>query len=584
MIGYVCKYTPLEMFESMGAEMVRIQPQAADQSRADALLHPNMCSFVKAALEDALTRDYEGIVLTTCCDSVRRLYDALKDQLPGRFIYILDVPRKVNEFSAGIFRDNIARMIRSYEDFSGKSFDQSSFLEIMKRRAAAASLSGAPRRDDRLRVGLAGVRCSQGIKNLLEDHGVQILFDMTCTGLKRRFPSFEGREGQEEPGRTLYDYAWDLLNQVPCMRMVKASGRQRYMEGFSDRLDGIICHTVKFCDMYAFEYNAIKESMDLPVLLVDTDLTAQSEGQIRTRIEAFLESLKTARRDKEGLAGAAGAVRNESGRPPRPAGGGGRAMYVLGVDSGSTSTNAVIMDGDRKIVAFDVIRTGAKSGDSARKALENVLEKAGIARSDLAGIVSTGYGRVSIPYADENVTEISCHGRGAHYFNPAVRTVLDIGGQDSKAISLNEKGDVVDFVMNDKCAAGTGRFLEAMARTLEIGVDQLGPVYMNWKENIEITSMCTVFAESEVISLIARNKEIADIAHGIHGAIAGKAFSLLKRVGLKDEFMMTGGVALNEGVVKAVEERVGSRLFICDQPEIVGAVGAALFALEKYAG
>ena len=116
MIGYVCKYTPLEMFESMGAEMVRIQPQAADQSRADALLHPNMCSFVKAALEDALTRDYEGIVLTTCCDSVRRLYDALKDQLPGRFIYILDVPRKVNEFSAGIFRDNIARMIRSYED------------------------------------------------------------------------------------------------------------------------------------------------------------------------------------------------------------------------------------------------------------------------------------------------------------------------------------------------------------------------------------------------------------------------------------------------------------------------------------
>ena len=183
--------------------------------------------------------------------------------------------------------------------------------------------------------------------------------------------------------------------------------------------------------------------------------------------------------------------------------------------------------------------------------------------------------------ADENVTEISCHGKGAHYLNPEIRTILDIGGQDSKAIHLNEKGDVTDFVMNDKCAAGTGRFLEMMARSLEISIDELGPVSLQSKENIEISSMCSVFAESEVISLIAQNKEIADIAHGIHKAIAGKAMSLLKRVGLNPGYMMTGGVAKNPGVVAVLEEQLGEKLHIYEEPEIVGALGAALYGLEE---
>ena len=255
-------------------------------------------------------------------------------------------------------------------------------------------------------------------------------------------------------------------------------------------------------------------------------------------------------------------------------------MYVLGIDSGSTSTNAVIMDQDRQIRAFEVVRTGAKSGESAERILKAVLEKAGLAREDLARVVSTGYGRVSIAFADENVTEISCHGKGAHYFNPKIRTILDIGGQDSKAIRLDERGEVVDFVMNDKCAAGTGRFLEAIARTLEIDISEVGPEALKSTEAIEITSMCTVFAESEVISLIANNKEKCDIANGICNAIANKAFSLMRRVGLEPDFMMTGGVAKNPGVVRAVESRIGGKLYICPEPEIVGAVGAALYALN----
>lgn len=256
-------------------------------------------------------------------------------------------------------------------------------------------------------------------------------------------------------------------------------------------------------------------------------------------------------------------------------------MYVLGIDSGSTSTNAVILDENKTIKAFSVIRTGAKSMDSADRILNDILGKAELERKDLSTIVSTGYGRVSIPFADSNVTEISCHGKGAHYLNPDIRTILDIGGQDSKAIRLNENGDVTDFVMNDKCAAGTGRFLEMMARTLEISTAELGPVSKDWKENIEISSMCSVFAESEVISLIAQNKEKADIAHGIHNAIAGKAISLLKRVGIEGGCMMTGGVAKNSGVVRSLEEKLGTKLYISEEPEIVGALGAALFALEN---
>ena len=149
-------------------------------------------------------------------------------------------------------------------------------------------------------------------------------------------------------------------------------------------------------------------------------------------------------------------------------------VYVMGIDSGSTSTNAVILNQNRELIASAVIRTGAKSGESAQRILKEILEKAGLQRSDLIKIVSTGYGRVSIPFADENVTEISCHGKGAHYLNPQIRTILDIGGQDSKAIHLNEKGDVTDFVMNDKCAAGTGRFMENFASTQEVCIEDIG--------------------------------------------------------------------------------------------------------------
>ena len=587
MLGYICKYAPIEVFESMGVEMKRIDPQVPNFTQADMKMHPNICSFAKGVLEDVMAGGYEGVILTTCCDSIRRLYDVLKQELPDRFIYILDTPRITKDAGIALYEGRIRKMIEAYEAFSGKTFEEEKLADILRKkkkeqsislgesgcREDAASEAGTGRRTFRRKnIGLIGARANESIVQILQEKNANLAFDLTCTGLKRKYLL--------EPEQVLTGYTRGLLSQFPCMRMEAASGRDELIERYAGSVDGVIYHTVQFCDNYSYEYAWLKKRLDRPTLALETDYTKQSYGQILTRIEAFLESLGQApERTKRETSRQQDGAEQEGERTQGKENSGN--MYVMGIDSGSTSTNAVIMDGDRKIVASAVVRTGAKSGESAQRILDEVLSEAGLKREDISWIVSTGYGRVSIPFADENVTEISCHGRGAHYFNPAVRTILDIGGQDSKAIRLNEKGEVADFVMNDKCAAGTGRFLEMIARSLEVDVDELGPIALQSKEDIEITSMCSVFAESEVISLIANNREKTEIANGICRAVANKSYSLLKRVGLEAEFMMTGGVAKNAGVVRAVEEKLGTKLYICPEPEIVGAAGAALYALDK---
>ncbi len=553
MLGYICKYAPVEVFASMGVQMERIEPDVTNFNQAEIRMHPNICSFAKGVLEEVMSGGYEGVILTTCCDSIRRLYDVLREEFPEKFIYMLDTPRITKDAGITLYKQRMKEMIRAYETFSGKVFEEEKFCEYLKGKEEERQLSV---KNGTVNIGIIGARANESIQTILKENGANVAFDLTCTGLSRKLLVDESD--------VMEGYARGLLSQFPCMRMEQAANRDELIRRYVGSVDGIIYHTVQFCDNYAYEYAWLKDWLERPMLLLETDYTRQSSGQIRTRIEAFLESLAP-----------------EKGRAEKRRKGDG-AMYVMGIDSGSTSTNAVIMDQDRKIRAFSVVRTGAKAGVSADRVLQEVLKKAGLVREDISWIVSTGYGRVSIEFADENVTEISCHGKGAHYFNPKIRTILDIGGQDSKAIRLSDTGEVKDFVMNDKCAAGTGRFLEMIARTLEVSLDELGAIALTSKEKIEITSMCSVFAESEVISLIANNKEKADIADGVCHAIANKAFGLLRRVGMEPEFMMTGGVAKNPGVVRAVEEKISSKLYICEEPEIVGAAGAAVYALEKY--
>ena len=212
--------------------------------------------------------------------------------------------------------------------------------------------------------------------------------------------------------------------------------------------------------------------------------------------------------------------------------------------------------------------------------MESALTQAGLKAEDITATVTTGYGRSAIQLGDKSITEITCHAKGAFFLDPTIRTIIDIGGQDSKVIRIDETGNVVNFVMNDKCAAGTGRFLELMARTLELSLDEMSAAGLDWKEDIAISSMCTVFAESEVVSLIAQNKRTADIIHGLNEAVAAKTCALCKRLGGEPNYMMTGGVSKNKGVAEAIQRRLGAPLRISNEAQLNGALGAALFAME----
>ena len=256
-------------------------------------------------------------------------------------------------------------------------------------------------------------------------------------------------------------------------------------------------------------------------------------------------------------------------------------LFFAGIDVGSLSTETVIIDNSKNIVGYTIIPTGANSNTAAEKSLNITLEKIKINNKNIKYIVATGYGRVNVPFSNKTITEISCHSRGAHHFFSKTRTLIDIGGQDSKVIKLDDNGKVMDFLMNDKCAAGTGRFLEVMAKALEVDLEKLGDLSLEAKKNLTISSMCTVFAESEVVSLIGKGETKEDIINGLHKAISQRVVNMIKQIGVVGEVTMTGGVAKNKGMVLALEEKIGLKINIPQEPQIMGAWGAALLAMEQ---
>ena len=256
-------------------------------------------------------------------------------------------------------------------------------------------------------------------------------------------------------------------------------------------------------------------------------------------------------------------------------------MITAGVDIGSLSADVVILKDD-EILSYSVIPTGADSPATARKAVEAALDGTGLAREDLEFIVSTGYGRVVVPFANKNVTEISCHAKGANWFFPNARTILDMGGQDCKAIRCDQTGKVTNFVMNDKCAAGAGRSMEVVAKLLDVRLDDIGRLSLDVKEApATISSMCTVFAKSEILALLRRGTHKNDILAGSCQALVNRVSNLLTRVGMAEQFVITGGIAKNIGVVSRIEKELNIKaLPLQPDPQIAGALGAALFARD----
>jgi predicted CoA-substrate-specific enzyme activase len=255
-------------------------------------------------------------------------------------------------------------------------------------------------------------------------------------------------------------------------------------------------------------------------------------------------------------------------------------MYV-GIDAGASATKTVIINKEGDIVSYSIVPSGINFKVSSEKALGKALRISFLSLKDILYTVSTGYGRALVN-AKATSSEIMCVTRGVHKLFPSVRTIIDVGGQDSKAIRIDEKGRVLNFVMNDKCAAGTGRFLEVMSNILGKPIDELGILHSRSSKPTRISSTCTVFAESEVISHISKGSEIEDVIAGLHEAIAERIYNMSSRIGFEKDVAFTGGVAKNQGFVDALSKKIGLTPTLPEEPQTICALGAALAAIKKH--
>lgn len=256
-------------------------------------------------------------------------------------------------------------------------------------------------------------------------------------------------------------------------------------------------------------------------------------------------------------------------------------ILTLGIDIGSTSSKCVVLKNGEEVISKNVVSLGAGT-KGVQQVIDLTLEQTNLKLDDIDYTIATGYGRNSYSEADKTMSELSCHARGGVFIFGKIGTIVDIGGQDIKALKIDKNGDLSNFLMNDKCAAGTGRFLEVMARVLDVDLNDLGDLDAKATEKASISSTCTVFAESEVISSMAKNIPIPNIIRGIHFSVATRVAGLAKRGGLSKPVAMTGGVSKNSGVVRALGQELDSEILVSDDSQMAGAMGAALYAYDEY--
>ncbi|HOV94000.1 MAG TPA: acyl-CoA dehydratase activase [Spirochaetales bacterium] len=579
MIDYVCRYAPLELMAGFGESCSFCNLPVESFSEADKLVHRNLCSFARSLVQvrsNTGASTLKPLLLTDCCNSIRRAGEALAMQ--GQAVYLINLPHNDYVCARRLYAAELKRLISAFGNKTGKEFCVQSFVEAWRNAAGRKGIDkGSPTGEASSQdpncpeqagrgpyVAVVGARASNALIQTIQQKSRLPVLNLTCTGTR----------SIETPPQAfiapidelLESYAGALLSQIPCMRMSNIGNRQQLV--LDPNLKAVVYNTVSFCDFYGFEYAHLKNELSVPILKIETDYTLPETGELQTRVEAFFESMDNKSMD------------NKREHPTimemHPS-----RYFVAGIDSGSTSTNAVILDNKRNIIAGTTVLTGAKVRASAQRALDQALSQAGMDLSEIRRIVTTGYGRGGTGLKADVLTEITCHARGAQFLNENVRTVIDIGGQDSKIIRVDIDGRVRDFAMNDKCAAGTGRFLEMMAQSLGLSIAEMSRGGIAWKENIAISSMCSVFAQSEVVSLIAGGKELDDIIHGLNISIASKVLALAGKNKIGQECMMTGGVANNVGVVYAVQEKLGFDVIVPPQPELCGALGAALSALQE---
>lgn len=537
-IHYICKYTPIELIEGFGTDVQKLEPEYANFNCAENCTHQNMCGYGKAILENIIQKDIKNLILVNCCDVCRRIYDVLKTSNNMDFIFLIDVPHKNDTASIKYLDIELKRLSSELSKIS--NFDKDKFNKSCELHKNYNSQSYDLTKEN---VAIIGAHTGKFLQDKIKQNFDIPVYDYTCGGYREL--DFNSDNFYEQ-------YSSALINQKnSCSRM------QFENKIVIKRAKGIICNSIKFCDYYGFTHRKTIQSSNTPVISIETDCTTQAKEQIMTRIEAFKESL-SAKNNIE-------LKKNNK--------------YSVGIDIGSTCTKGVIIDSNKTIIASAISETGIGAKNAADKILNMLVEKSELKKEELTNIITTGYGRNTSGISSSSVTEITCHAKGANFLYPDAHTIIDIGGQDLKVICINSDGSVKNFVMNDKCAAGTGRFLDAMARVLGLDIEKMSKIGMNWKNDIIISSMCTVFAESEVVSLIANNVPIEDIIHGLNMSVASKILTLTKKLNCEPKFVMTGGVAINIGVVNAIKSVLNEDVYVPNNAQLCGAIGAALFGL-----
>lgn len=609
-VGYTCSYIPVELLHAAGFTPRRIIGRTDQCQSSNSLLSGNLCPYIHALFH--MLHDgggmLDGMVIADSCDAMRSLYQVLaleNGQGAGFDLFSLSPPRVITQTSIRFYADQLRRLFTQLTDKQPGRNEQDVIASIRlydrirsEIEAFHASLpypsecafSSLKQRlytlpPEAILSELEQVRRSNGNSeyahrgtvdiavlgspipgtlhlSLVEKAGFSIATHDSCLDL---------RWEPEKPGLQTTDpfmeLAFRYLRKISCPRM---QNRQTFLDAIIEqyrigKIGGIIHFRMPFCDLHGFDYAGLLKGVGRErIIQIETDGSRQSDGQIATRIQAFYEVLEK----QQGRRGTKVIMTK------------GQQQICCGIDVGSATVDGALIDAEGKMIASGIKRTGPGAEKTAHTLFKEMIEAAGLRDRDVASIVATGYGREAVGFAHKTVTEITCHAKGAVHVDPRVRFVIDIGGQDSKVIKINDQCNVSNFQMNDKCAAGTGRFIDVMAGALELDLDQLNRYGLEEGEYEGISSVCTVFAESEVVTLIARGVPVPNIARGIFFAISRRIGGMVKRVGLTNPVLMTGGGALNRALVKALEQYLETHILVPEHPQLIGALGAAVIGRE----
>lgn len=550
-----CSLLPVELLEAAGLTPRFLEGDALFRESSGAcLFHDNLCPYVKA-LHEYLSEhqdEFGLIVIPTACDAQKKLFNACRTTIDHRKLFLLDFPHVKTEGAVQFLAAQYRRLLCKCATLP--------LTPSPRGRGMGKGIETPPEDGALKKIAIIGSNLPlKVVTNLLGQHGYKPAFLNHC--LEKGRAANEGCKALMDA--SLVDYARYTLSKNSCPRTIDNGYKKELAEKITnDGFLGLIAVTFKFCDFQPFDYLYLKGLLpsDFPILLLEHEGRTENEGQIMTRVEAFLEKLK-GKRKKEKV------------------GEGDKSLYFVGIDSGSHATKLVCIDKDGGIIFHKVVPTGTSIQKSSESLMLELMKQIG--RKDNLFVTATGYGRNQVQDCNDKVTEITCHAKGVYHRLRRGGTIIDIGGQDSKAIYIGKSGEVIRFAMNDKCAAGTGRFLEVISDRLGVSLEEFAELALQSKEVIPISNMCTVFAESEVISMLAKGHSTKEIAKGIHKAIAERTASLVRRIDGAPPYFMTGGVAKNRAIVGALSHELGNDVHVVEEPQFSGALGAALISRER---